>query len=393
MRSSPVGSTPIIRNLAAAAKFAWATSTTPALAGPRQWLTAELPSRFRWVRSAAPGGPTLAYAGIDEGFNHILPFLELQRGGFPVRTGGSVRWRSLVRAVPGAGPDILAVGCTARRARELPAQSSVVLPFRVHLLVSVSPDPEVRLRRVSRKERQAFVRQRARLGWTLEEGATRADFEEFYERFHRPTMLTRHGEATRSLDKTTAYERVFRHGALLYVIENGQRVAGMLCRFGPSAGEITLRLAGVMDGAEKHYRSGVFMSLYILLQEWASDHGLFRMDLSGCEPFLSKGIFQFKRKLHPEVVLPRDHFRAKRLWLRAQRDTPAIRDFLAANPVIAHTPRGLEAVYFHDDRRPPRLDLRWQTPGISGCRLVDLDEFLAGLPTGDTPFMGGTACA
>ena len=153
----------------------------------------------------------------------------------------------------------------------------------------------------------------------------------------------------------------------------------MLCRLEGST--LVVRLAGVEAGGEEPYRSGTYMAMYVLILQWAAEQGLTRVDLSGCEPFLSKGIFQFKRKMHPEVTLPDNHFREKRLVLRVLRDTPEVRDLLTANPVLTSgTHGGLEAVYFHDPDRPARTDLRWQCPGVSSQRTLDLDEFLDGWP-------------
>ncbi|MEK8146029.1 hypothetical protein NKH18_47120 [Streptomyces sp. M10(2022)] len=106
----------------------------------------------------------------------------------------------------------------------------------------------------------------------------------------------------------------------------------MLCRL--EGRTLTLRLAGVDSGGAHAYSSGTYMAMYVLILQWAAEHGLTRVDLSGCEPFLSKGIFQFKRKIHPEVALPDNHFANKRLLLRVRRDSPEVRDFLTANPLL-----------------------------------------------------------
>jgi hypothetical protein len=198
---------------------------------------------------------------------------------------------------------------------------------------------------------------------------------------HQPTMRRRHGAATRTVSRAVAWHSLFHRGVLFFLRENGERVAGMLCRL--EAGAVVLRLAGVRDGAELAYRSGTYLALYVGILEWATRNRLDRVDLSGAEPFLSKGILQFKRKLHPWVGCPATHFAGKRLWLGVRRDTPAVRDFLVANPVLMPAADGLTALYFHDRARPPRLDLRWQTPGVTGHTRVDLDAFLAGISEDD----------
>jgi hypothetical protein len=236
---------------------------------------------------------------------------------------------------------------------------------------------------VSRKERQRFARERVRREWRLEATRDPADFSHFYSRMHLPTMARRHGDATRSVGPALARDVILANGMLFFVTERGRRCAGMLCRLDRDSDTLTLRLAGVLDGASEHYRSGIFMAMYLLIAEWAAAKGVERVDLSGCEPFLSKGILQFKRKLHPRIELPANHFAAKRLWIGVRRDSPAIRDLLTANPVVAIRPSGrFEALYFHDAQRPPRTDLRWEGINISAARHVDLDAFLAGLPVG-----------
>ncbi|MEU8814716.1 GNAT family N-acetyltransferase [Actinoplanes sp. NPDC048796] len=348
------------------ARHRWHHSTHPALATGHHLIDlARTPSPL--VASAGGDGPTLAYGGLADGLVHVLPFLESRRTAPAQRLGDEP-----------AGADLVALGCGEAQAFALPADRSLVLPMRVHLVVPLPADPGDVVRRVSRKDRQQHARGCDRFGWRLEEGTTVADFTEFYHRFHLPTMRVRHGERTRSAPVDEAYECLFRRGRLFFLTARGRRVAGMLCVVDQRGRRVVSRLAGVQDGAAEHYRSGVYMALHVLILQWAARQGLATADLSGCEPFLSKGIFQFKRKLHPTVTVPATHFGRKRLWLRVERDGPAVRDFLVANPpMVIDRRQRMRAVYFHDRSRPPRLDLRWQTPGLDDGVLVDLDEFLA----------------
>jgi hypothetical protein len=253
-----------------------------------------------------------------------------------------------------------------------------VLPFRVHLVVEVDGDADEMRRRVSKRERWQFSRNRKVNEWSFEQDDDPAAFEWFYERMHRPTMEQRHGERMRTEDAAVAYECLFRRGMLFFVTERGRRIAGALCRWDPATATVTTRLLGVLDGADEHYASGAFKAVYHFLLEWACDHGVRRIDFHGTEAFLSKGIFAWKRKFRPSVVLPPNHFADKRLWLAANRDTPAVRDFLVANPTLAMRPDGgLDAVWFHDGERPARTDLACDCPGVVDTRHVDLDAFLA----------------
>ncbi|MGA4844132.1 GNAT family N-acetyltransferase [Streptomyces sp. G45] len=365
-------------------RYRWHNSTDPRLvrlhhavdtcAALRPEVTVSHPE------GADAGALTLAYAGIGAGLDHVLPFLEERRGPTARRESRRTTWADLAaRGVPEA--DLLAVGCPAGRTFRPPAaQPTVVAPFRVGLVVPLDTAPVTS--RLSRKARQQYQREQRALDRDLEVATAHADFTYFYDRMHRPTMSRRHGAATRSVPRAAAWHSLFRHGVLFFLREHGERVAGMLCRLEPDT--LVLRLAGVLDGSEDRYRSGTYVALYVAILEWAQRAGLARVDLSGAEPFLSKGIVQFKRKLHPHIAPPANHFTGKRLWLCVRRDTPAVRDFLVANPVLALERDGLRATYFHDRERPPRTALQWRTGGVLGATEVDLDVFLKGLPCAES---------
>lgn len=368
------------------AAYRWQQSENPLVKGCHRWREADLRNRISYTVSTMDSSPlVIIYAGLNDGLTHILPFLEQQRsgsGGATKRENGTVSWKDAVlgRGIPEC--DLLAIGASAKRIRHLPNERGLALPFRINLTVPVVPDPQSMRQRVSRKDRQRSARQARARGWVVEVGASDADFDFFYDRIYVPTMLRRHGEATRSVTKDMARVCLFRRGLLLFLREGDERVAGLLCRYGKS-GTLTLRLIGVNEGADEHYSSGAIMAAYVALLEWAATHDVTQIDLSGCEPFLSKGIFQFKRKLHPLVALPRDHFGDKRLWLEIRRDSAPVRDFLVANPVLRQQGKsdgsdGWEAWYFYDDERPVRTDLRWECPNVSMARAVHLDAFMAG---------------
>jgi hypothetical protein len=357
-------------------RYGWQNSGNPAIIRVHHWWDAISAVRQTAIESAAgDGGVRIGYAGLADGHTHVLPFLEQRRGTTSLRRETRTSWKDIAagRAVPDC--DIFAVGCLARHAAALPARRSLLLPLRINLVVPVGTDPAAVRHRLSRKARQQYVRELGTYDWTLDVASADADFDLFYDRMHVPTMIQRHGAASRSVPRAVARASIYRHGVLFFLAEGGQRVAGMLCRLERDV--LVIRLAGVLDGYAA-YQRGTYLALYMAILEWAAGHGVRCVDLSGCEPFLSKGIFQFKRKIHPEVTLPRNHFHDKRLWLQIRRDTGAVRDFLVANPPLVTTAggSGLTAVYFHDSHRPPRTDLRWESPGVSGCRLIDLDEFL-----------------
>ena len=102
------------------------------------------------------------------------------------------------------------------------------------------------------------------------------------------------------------------------------------------------------------------------------------------EAFISEGLYLFKRKFRPQIVLPRTHFANKRLVLIPRQDSSEVRAFLRDHPVITVNPSGeLHVAYPYDRDRPPRIDLPWDCSGISGAHEVNLDDLLADLPGPD----------
>jgi hypothetical protein len=362
-------------------RYAWHNSESRLIVTLHSWSDALAGLRPRVVTSwSTQDALTLTYAGLSDGLVHTLPYLELCRTrlGQPETDRRSYRIgrNTLFAGRTVAEADILAVGCAWRAAVRLPTHRSLVLPMRCHLVVRTSDSPGTPAWSISRKARQQFARERRRRGWTLEVAERPEDFDFFYHEMHIPTMLNRHGEFARSLSERSARRNLFGHGVLFFLVEDGRRVSGMLCRH-DRGHRLTLRMAGTLDGGRDMYRSGTSTAMYLMILEWARNHGVVDVDLSGFEPFLSKGIFQFKRKMHPRVVVPANHFRNKSVWLRVNRDTSTVRDFLVDNPpLVLNGDRTLTAIYFYDRDRPAREDLRWQTAGISGSRLVDLDSFL-----------------
>lgn len=331
------------------------------------------------ISTGARTGPSIAYLGLPAGQTNILQLLEHQRDpSAPAhRRRATVRWRDL-RSGHWPDADLVVVGAERSRIVSLPPVCALVAPFRVHLVVDVGTGPDAVSGNISRRERWEFRRNRAQHDWRLEHTSDPEALEFFYHRMHLPTMRARHGERSRSESIVAAREAILRYGCLFFVQEGGRRVAGALCQVSTNGHTITTRLLGVLDGEDEHYRSGAFKAVYHLLLDWAARHGAAEVDFFGTEALVSKGIFQWKRKFHPRVVLPPNHFATKQILLRVQHDTPAVRDFLVANPLLTSVGPHLQPVYFTDATRPARTEISAACPGLPDPVVLDLDEFLTG---------------
>lgn len=361
------------------ARYVWNQSDHPLVVGTRQIINARLLPFVSAVSSAGPGAPTIGYAGVPHGVGKVQQTLESRReAAGAVTTTTRVHRVSRADLFGGALPeaDVVAVGGSPAQVAALPRARSLVLPFRLHLVVDLPPERDGWRRAVSRRERQWFSARRNERDWALEVATDEDSFRYFYHQMHLPTMKSRHGERTRSEPEDSALECLFRTGLLAFATVDGARVAGVLCHRARGGRTLTVRLLGVLDGAEHMYDIGALKAVYHLLLEWADRNRIRHVDLGGTEAWLSTGLFQWKRRFAPRVVLAPNHLGRLRVWWYAPADTPVVRDFLAANPVLEIVgDREFGAVYFRDDQRPARLDLAYACPNVRQHRIVHLDEF------------------
>ena len=374
----------MIRRWRLRAGYQWSQGTEPHAVAARSWLDTRV---LRWasVTSTAANAPSVACAGVPHGIASIHGMAEGRREALGAVTTTKVRDRvSRDAALRGEwlpDADLIAVVGSAAQVGALPRGSALTLPFRLHVLARTDDGGDGWQQRMSKSERRWSHAYQRSGSWGLEVADDPASFDYFYDRMHVPTMRARHGERGRSETRETARECLFRDGVLAFVTRDGVRVAGMLCHVEPRERILTVRLVGVLEGLREHYEDGAMRTSDHLLLEWASSRGIRHVDFGGCGPFLSAGIFQWKRKVGPSSIIAPTHHGRLRVWWHARRDTPAVRDFLVANPVAELLDDGrLRAVYFHDEQRPARLDIAGTREGFDGHRLLSLDDFFSRRP-------------
>ncbi|MFJ8186531.1 GNAT family N-acetyltransferase [Streptomyces sp. NPDC096105] len=363
----------------------WGNSTSSAARRLRRAYDALPGARVGWDSHSSDGGPSISYAGLQDGVSHVLAPMEKWRqrseGGTDERNErrGGRRTRALAWARgPGRG-DLIALGLYGDEAARHDLGRHLVAPLRIHYLIHLDNSPEAFLARFGKKDRENIRRGLRKHDWNLERTGRPEDFDLFYTSMHVPTMAARHQGWVRSERRDVAEHVLFRRGLLFFLRRGSERVAGVLCRV--EGGTLVIRLAGVMDGDARHYRDGAQLMLYHLVMRWAIGQGIRRAELSGSRPFISEGLYAFKRKFRPQIVVPKTHFADKRLILAPRRDTAEVRDFLRDHPIITVNRSGeLRVAYPYDRKRPPRTDLPWDCSGISGAQEIDLDCLLAGLP-------------
>jgi hypothetical protein len=204
----------------------------------------------------------------------------------------------------------------------------------------------------------------------------------FYHMMYLPTVQNRHGELAAILPEREAYQ-ILRHGWLFLVKRDNMYVCGSLGY--ARQGIVEFKEMGVVDGAMQLMQEGVVEAMNYLRIRWAHQAGFKGLSLGECWPFLS-GIFLFKRKWGAEVSVPSHEH--KQIWIRIQRNTPAVSHFLRNNPCVVIDRRGeLQGLTVTDDSGnvSPEINATWNkhyaTPGLSGFRSCSVTDLMD-----DTPF-------
>ncbi|MEV6399195.1 GNAT family N-acetyltransferase [Streptomyces sp. NPDC051907] len=374
----------MIRTLRARADYGWRHSAEPAVARLRRLYEGELRAalpRRAVLAAGADGAPTASYTGPYEIGKGLLAQIECHRGspGEPAAEA----------------PELVMVAASRRRLAALPRARSLLLPARVHQIVPIRGDLTTVLAGRSRRNLDRFRRNQRVDGWSLEHAGTDEDLDFFHRRMLLPTVRDRYGPYAVSESPTVMRECLLRQGHLFFVRAGGpagQRIAGALCRWDARRRTLRFRLTGVLDADPALRRAGALIAAEYFVFDWAWRHGVEAVDLSGGAPYLARPVVQYKMRLNAEIVPAPTPVRHLGIWLHVARDTPAARDFLVANPMLATAPGGgLDAVYFHDRSRPLREDVAWRSPGVLRRRTLDLDAFLAPPPVLDGGSSGAPA--
>ncbi|HVU03166.1 MAG TPA: hypothetical protein VHE30_15505 [Polyangiaceae bacterium] len=225
-------------------------------------------------------------------------------------------------------------------ARRYAGEGFLVLPHFVEFEVDLErPESE----RFGTRRRET-VRRIEKAGLVLEEAHGDEAARFFYETMFAPTARARHGE--HAIVRRFAYvAEAIRRGALLFVREDGERLAGIVVvpRLGaPDA--VDAWLIGVRGGA--YEQSTVAReAAYLLSMRWAREaRRASRFGLTTAPPFLSHGLSRYKASWGPAI---RPGLRsATALAVRATRATPELAARLvAAGPCLADFRTGDAALH------------------------------------------------
>ena len=286
----------------------------------------------------------------------------------------------LGRLINNPAVDLTLIGASGNLIRRLPAKNTIVLPRLVDQILDVRGEWKDVQARFHHQVRNGEMRLIRKYGYQIETSNKDTDFEKFFHEMYIPSMKMRHGYQAHILSWTEAYE-CFKQGVLFLTKRDGIYVSGSVCVTQSASGVVHGLLIGVLQADQQLVKEGAQGVLYYAVAQWANTHGYEAVDFEATEPFLKKGILQYKKKWGTVIRIPRND--RKRLWLKIQRHTPAVNQFLKDNPCIMINKQGdLQGLFFVDDsdQVPADTKAEWDKlcamPGLKGYCIYPVENLV-----------------
>ncbi|MGF6154571.1 hypothetical protein [Pseudomonas fluorescens] len=334
---------------------------------------------FRMFRGRSKAGEpaSIIYLGVKEGLIYIAPFVE-QRffEHSSIEQEGTLELTQLGSFLQQTQADMIFLMLPGDTIRQCCRSGDIVGVSRIHQEVDVSCGWEYVLSQLSHRENKRRVRS-VELGFHFDVSFEDQDFYYFYRAMHVPTMNARYGCFARSVQEQDAYQELFKRGVLFRVYQGDEWVAGSVSHIEESTRTLNARLIGVKEGAAVYRDNGAQNYVYHSILEWAAtQQSIDRVDFQGCEPFLSKGTFQYKKRFGTRAVIPDNAFGHWRLLIRVQTLGASTRQFLTNNPLLGEDKEGgLQAQYFFDAKHAVRSDIPFASKGIDSKVCHNLDQW------------------
>jgi hypothetical protein len=333
------------------------------------------------MQGQAPGGPlTVTFVGLEFGLVYTKPYLtrilfvkkptERQVGRIPF-------WRYHELAAL-SSDDMIIVAAAKHLIGRLPRQNAIVLPELVDHVLDAQGSWEDIMRRFHKGVHRQELRLARKYDYRCEISYDDRAFATFYNDMYLPTMKSRHGALAFPMPVDEAH-LYFQYGFLLFVTRNGQRVCGSICHVEQDT--LQCVILGVLNADEQAMKEGALGALSILCIRWANQQGYKAVNLLGSLPYPKSGIFQSKRKWGGTITIPSHSHR--QIWIKINRNTPAVSQFLRENPFVMVDNRGkLHGLIIVDDvdsitpEVEEQLNEQYFTPGMGGLLICSTADSL-----------------
>ena len=274
--------------------------------------------------------------------------------------------------------DLVVIEADRSLVRRLARQQALIMPPRVQFMLDVQGDWRAVELGISRSVRRHEFRLIRKYGYEYETSHSGRDFEKFYSEMYTPTMTEKHEELASLMPLPEAYLH-FRHGLLFRVKRDGVWVSGGVCQL--QQGTVNFKLLGVQNADQQLIHEGAQAAVYYAVVHWANQEGFEAVNFEGCRSYLGS-LFQYKRKWGTSISIPPHQY--EQVWIKIQRLTPAVRQFLKDNPCIVSDGEGkLHGLIITDDSDPVTSDTeaewhkQYMTPGLSGILIRSVTDLVS----------------
>ena len=176
----------------------------------------------------------------------------------------------------------------------------------------------------------------------------------FYQRMYLPHLEKHYGKLALVTSYAEIESRYRRYdGKIFFVKDGGDYVAGMVLIH--TAKGVVMDKVAVLDGDDRHLRSGASAALYYYCIRYLLEAGERFFWLGGSRPFLNDGVLNYKQKWGLEVHGRHRHF----FFLWPVKLDAAVMEFLAGNPFIFLKQGKLAGAVFLKDQDEQKVDLDW----------------------------------
>ncbi len=213
------------------------------------------------------------------------------------------------------------------------------VPEWVDLWLSVPEDLDSLQRGRTKGDVRTDLRRVRQHGLTCEVSHAEADLHQFYNDFYVPFVRKRFGRYA-FVRNLNLFRRRFREGALIWVLHDGQRIAGSL--FYQRGGVLYASGLGTMHGEYDVAELGAIIATYWYKIQYAHALDCKEINFGGCRPVLTDGLLRYKRKWGMRLVEQAQSAYQFLVYWTCLNDVVAA--FLAHTPLIFHDQGGLSAV-------------------------------------------------
>jgi hypothetical protein len=297
------------------------------------------------------------------------------------KTGKVPVWRpgALVNSSSG---DIIILEANKSLTRRLPNETAMTMPFQVDLSLDVQGCWQDIRHRFHTSVRSYDLRLVRKYGYDYCVSHDEQSFDMFYQTMYLPTLLAKYDKLASPTPVEQA-RQYLRHGLLVLIKRDGQYVSGSLCSIQRET--ISPRLIGVINADKQLIKEGAQGAAYYAMIHWANQQGFSNFDFGSCWPYM-ESVMYYKRKWGAAASIASRHD-SKRIWIKVQRNTPAVFRFLSANPGVIIDQKGELRVLIVTEDPSKSLDevhMRWDKfyamPGISGPLICTVEDLLDNQP-------------